>query len=68
MLDDFITESKIEERHVKTDNDPDAPELDVDNVHLNIGRQSYRKQSTTDDSDNLTNNCDQEITKAREIL
>ena len=29
MLDDFITERKIEYRKVKTDNDPDEPEFDV---------------------------------------
>ena len=31
-------------------------------------KQSYREQSITDDNDNVNKDCDQEITKAREIL
>ena len=67
MLDDSIAERKIEDRHDKTCK-PDEPEFDGDNVQLNVDQQSYGEQSITDDSDNVTKNCDEEITKAREIL
>ena len=40
MLDDSITDRKIEDRHIKTDNDPDEPEFDGDNVQLNVEKQS----------------------------
>ena len=36
MLDDSITERKIEERHAKTDNNPDEPEFNDENVQLNV--------------------------------
>ena len=68
MLDDSITERKIEDQHAKTDNDPDEPEFDDDNVQLNVNQHSYGERSITDDSDNVTNNFDQEITKPRKIL
>ena len=63
MLDDHITERTIEDRLVKTDKDPDEPEFDSENVKLNVDQQSYGEQSITDDSDNVTKNCDQETTK-----
>ena len=68
MLDHSITESQIEDRQDETDREPDEPEFDGGNVQLNVDQQSYGEQSTTDDCDNVTKNCDQEITKAREIL
>ena len=39
MLDDSITERKIEDRHDKTYKEPDEPELDGDNVQLNVDQQ-----------------------------
>ena len=66
MLDDFITERKIENRQDKTDKDPNEPEFDGVNAQLNVDQQSYGEQSITDDSDDVTKSCDQEITKARE--
>ena len=71
MLDDSITERKIEDRHEKMNkepDEPDEPEYDGDNVQMNVDQQSYGEQSITDDSDNVNKDCDQEITKAREIL
>ena len=68
MLDDSSTERNIEYQHVRTDNDPDEPEFDGGNVQLNVDQQSYEEQSFTDNSVNVTKNCDQEITKARKIL
>ena len=68
MLDFFITERKIEDRHVKTGNDPDEPEYDGENVQLNVDQQSYGEQPITDDSDYATKTCDHEIIKARVIL
>ena len=59
---------KIEDLHAKTDKDPDESEFYCDSVQLNVDQKSYGEQSITDDSDNVTYNCDQEITKAREIL
>ena len=56
------------ERNIKTGNDTDETEFDGDNVQLNVDQQSYRKQSITYDSGNVTKNCDQDITKARKIL
>ena len=38
ILDDSITEREIEDRHAKTVNDPDEPELYGDNVQLNVGQ------------------------------
>ena len=35
---------------------------------MNVDQKSYGEQSITDDSDNVIKSCDQEITKAREIL
>ena len=35
---------------------------------MNVDQKLYEEQAITDDSDNVTKNCDQEITKAREIL
>ena len=54
MLDDYITEHKIEDRYVKTDKDPDEHDFDGSNVQLNVEQQSYGEQSITDDSDNVT--------------
>ena len=48
--------------------EPDEPEYDGYNVQMNIDQQSYGEQSITDDSDNVNKDCDQEITRAREIL
>ena len=64
IFDDSITERKVEGQHVKTENDPDEPEFDGENVRLNNGQHSYGEKSISDDSDNVTENCDQEITKA----
>ena len=36
MLDDSVTERKIEDRHDNTDKDPDELEFDGDNVQLNV--------------------------------
>ena len=41
MLENSITERKIEDRHEKTDKDQDDPEYDGDNVQLNVDQQSY---------------------------
>ena len=68
ILDDSITERKIKYRHVKTYNDPYKPKFDDDHVQSSADQQSYGEQSITDDSENVTKNHDQEITKAREIL
>ena len=35
---------------------------------MNLDQNSHGEQSITDDSDNVTKNCAQEPTKAREIL
>ena len=35
-LDDSIIERKIEDRHYKSDRDPNEPELDGDRVRLNV--------------------------------
>ena len=68
MLNNSIVERKIEDRHYKTCKEPDEPVFDGDNEQINVDQQSYGKQSITDDSDNVTKNCDQEITQVREIL
>ena len=74
ILDDSITERKIEERLEKMNkepdepDEPDVPEYDGDNVQMNVDQQLYGEQSITNDSDNVNKDCDQEITKAREIL
>ena len=65
MLDDSITERKIEDWHVKTDKDPDESQLDGEDVQLNIDQKSYREQSISDNSGKVTKNCDQGMTKAR---
>ena len=59
MLDDSITERKIEDRHDRTDKEPDEPEFNGDTVQLNVDQQSYGEQSITDDNENVTKNCDQ---------
>ena len=41
MLIDSITERKVEDRYVKTDNDPDEPEFDGSKVQLSVEQQSY---------------------------
>ena len=48
--------------------EPDESEYDADNVKINVDQHSYGEQSITDDSDNVSKDCEQEITKAREIL
>ena len=71
MLDDSITERKVEERHEKMYNDPNEPEeSEYEGYYeqMNVDQQSYGEKSITDDSDNVNNDCDQEITNAREIL
>ena len=50
MLDDSITERRIEDRHVRTDNDPDEPEYDGDIIQLNVDQLSYREHPFTNDS------------------
>ena len=49
-----MTERKIEGCLLRTDEDPDEPEYNVDNVRLNVDQQSYREQLITDDSKNVT--------------
>ena len=61
MLDDFITERKIEDRYNKTEKDIDGSERNGDNVHLKDDQHSHGEQSVTDDSNDVTMNCDQEI-------
>ena len=71
MHGDSIRECKIEDRQEKMNkepDEPDEPEYDGDNVQMNVEQQSYGEQSITDDRDNVNKDCDQEITKAREIL
>ena len=68
MLDDSITERKIEDRHDKTTKKPDEPELDGDNVQLNVDQQSYGEQSITNETENVTKNCDQRIKKSTRNL
>ena len=62
MHDDSIVERKIERRHDNTDKDSVEPELDGDNVQLNVKVQSDGKLSITSSCENVTKNCDQEIT------
>ena len=64
MIDDTITEHRIEDLNVKKDRDPDEPEYDGVNIKLNIDKKSYREQSITDDRNIANKNCDQKITKA----
>ena len=59
VLDDYIKERKIEDTHNKTNYDLDEPELDEDNIQLNVDQQLYGEQSIADNSDNVTKNCDQ---------
>ena len=54
MLDDSITERRIEDRNAKSDKDPDEPEFDGENIQLNVDLQSCGEQSITDDIDNVT--------------
>ena len=54
MLDDSITERKIEGRHNKPDREPYEPEFDGDNVQLNVDQQSYGEQSITHDGNTVT--------------
>ena len=53
---------------MKTANDTDEPEYDGDSLQLNVDQQSYGEQSITDDRNNVTTNCDQEITKVLEVI
>ena len=62
MLDYSITERKIEDRRDRTNREPDEPEFDGENVELNVNQQSYGEQSITNDSYDVTKNCEQEIT------
>ena len=48
MLDDSTTDRKFNDSHFKTDDDRDEPELDGDNVLLNVDQQSYEQESITD--------------------
>ena len=71
MLGESITECKIEDRHGKVDKEPDESdesEHDGDSVQMNVDQYSYEEQSITDDSENRNKECDQEFTKALEIL
>ena len=56
MLDDFITERKIEDQHDKSYKEPDYPDLDGDNVQLNIDQQSYGEQTITNNNEDETKN------------
>ena len=47
---------------------PDEIEFDGDNVQLNVNQQLYREQLIIDDSDNVTKNCDREITSHEKSL
>ena len=71
MLNESISERKIEDRHERIYKEPDErdeSEYEEYNVQLNVDQQSYGEQSITDDSDIANKDCDQEITKAPEIL
>ena len=68
MLDHSITERKIEDRHFKTDNDPDDPEFNNDCAQITVDQLSYGEQSIIDVSDNVTRNWDTEVTKAWVVL
>ena len=71
MLEDSITERKIEDRHEKMNkepDEPDEPEYGVNNVQMNVDLQSYGEQSINDDSDNVNMDCNLEIRKTHEIL
>ena len=61
MLDDSITKHKIEGQHVWTDNEPDEPEFDCDDVQLDVDQQWYGEHSIIDDSSNMAKICDREI-------
>ena len=61
MLDEFITERKIEYRHKETDKDSYVLEFEGDSARLNIDQKSYREQLITYDSDFLTRTRDEEI-------
>ena len=50
------------------DKKSDESEFDSDTVQLNVDPQSYGEQSITGERDNVTKNCDQEISKELEIL
>ena len=39
MLDDSVTEGKIEDRHDKTDTEANEPEFGDDSVQLNVDQQ-----------------------------
>ena len=41
MLDESISARKIEDRHEKTDKDPDEPEYHSDDVQLDVDQQSF---------------------------
>ena len=52
----------------KEPSEPDEPEYDGNILQMNVDQQSYGEKSITDESDNINKDCDQEITKSREIL
>ena len=54
MLDDSITELKVENHHEKTYKDLDEPETDDDYVQLNADQESYWEQPILDNNDNVT--------------
>ena len=68
MLDDSITSGKIEDSHVKSDNNPDKLEYSDYSVQLGVYEQSYGERSFTYDSDSMTNKYNRRITKPVEIL
>ena len=68
MTEDSITEREIGDWLDKIHKEPDEPELDSDRVQLKIDQSSYGEQSITDDSGSVNKNCDDEVTKIREIL
>ena len=46
MLDDSITERKLEDRNSQTDKDPDEPEYEDSNVQLNVDNSSTEKNQS----------------------
>ena len=55
----------IKDRNVKTDNDPDQPEFDGENLQINVYQKPYGEQSVTDDSDSVTKDCDHEMKRLK---
>ena len=52
---------------MNTNKERDEPEYDEEKVKSNVYQLSLREQSVTDNTKNVTKNCNQEIIKVQEI-